>query len=914
MGIQDRDLDFIRNNSAYLGRLLRRREYLRWLGEQNNLLRRYPLTELYRDLKSTASSSECDFRGLQQGFREFKQRHFLRIGGRDLLGMDDFSRTTLQVSELAEVALQVAVEVLGERPELWCCGMEPQEAKTVLRNSPVVVLGLGKLGGRELNYASDVDLLLLKRYSGEVSAHRRFCQTLCRLLGDQEAGDRVFKVDLRLRPMGKDGELVPPMEAASEYYLNSGQAWERQVLLKARPVAGERGLGKSFVQEVRPFVFRRFLDFQALEELQGMRDRILAELKQSERDLLQDVKLGRGGIREIEFLVQSFQLIYGGRYPELSDPNTLSCLGKLEQLGLTSPDLVRQLESDYVFLRRVEHWLQLDQNRQVRRVPEEGSDLQRLASALGWQGEPWELLQGLRECGERIHSHFAALFQSGSRAGGEASFSGEDREETGPSALRTLEQIPGALNEALSLFSDRFRQRIASVLEEFARGREELSPQIISRLERFLRQASSRTGLARMLDAGPDWLEDVLRGTIRSGMVASLLAHNPALVEGISTAGRVEQGFESWSRRGESILGDCHVYDEAMEWIRRLRNERILMIALAEQKGRLSAEQASEELSSLADFVIRHTYAWVRHRVGLGPDLPLAVLTLGKLGSREFGYLSDLDLMFVYDPPPGEDEEMIPERVVRVIQRLMRMLSTPLQEGPGYVVDAQLRPTGNYGPLTVTRKAWEEYYCREADIWELQALLRLRSVAGNHELGRYLEQLAHRICFVPRPQGEVRSRLCHLRRRMERERSQDRENAIDVKLGYGGVADLEFMVQGAQLILGHASPHLAQRRTSFLVETASRELGFSEQSAANLRLILHTYRSLEHRLQLESNRTSSRVTAAQLQKLQQVGLWPPQEGHSSVNTWEELKALQRRVRNCWSYFCGEYGAHSDNNP
>jgi len=433
---------------------------------------------------------------------------------------------------------------------------------------------------------------------------------------------------------------------------------------------------------------------------------------------------------------------------------------------------------------------------------------------------------------------------------------------------------------------------------------DELFSRLISRIERFFRQVASRPGLAKMLETGPQWMDQVVRGTLRSGVVASLLAHQPALVEGIASAGGVGQDYEQWSQRGESILAGCHVFDEAMEWIRRLRNERLLMLALAEQEGAISAELVSGELSDLADFVIRHTYKWVRLRLGLAEDLPLAVMALGKLGSREFGYLSDLDLMFVYDPS-GDEQEMIPEKVVRLAQRLMRMLSTPLQEGPGYSVDAELRPSGSYGPLAVTRKSWEEYYTNQADIWEIQALLRLRAVAGNRELGLALEEKARSLCAAPRVADSVWPRLCHLRQRIETERSQDGPEAADIKLGYGGAADLEFLVQGGQLLGCGEETARSERSVLQLTDPVLRDLGFSEERARTLRRILATYRSLEHRLQLDTGRSSSTVTPQRLSALQQLELWPPDsEEQQDLRNWTDLTRMRQLVRGCWSPFCG----------
>ncbi len=239
----------------------------------------------------------------------------------------------------------------------------------------------------------------------------RLCQWLSRLLAESAEGDRVFLVDHRLRPYGKDGPLVPSYAAAADYYLESGQPWERQMLLKARPVAGERSLGLAFLREVRPFIFRRFLDFQALDELRAMRDRIAAESARHRFGWEQfDVKLGTGGIREVEFLVQSLQLIYGGRHPQLDEPNTLRCLDTLLELGLLDLEVVEELKASYIFLRRVEHWVQLDQNRQTQKLPKSNDARKRLALALGFGPDFGTFLETLETHCHAVHDHFLALF------------------------------------------------------------------------------------------------------------------------------------------------------------------------------------------------------------------------------------------------------------------------------------------------------------------------------------------------------------------------------------------------------------------------------------------------------------------------------------------------------------------------
>ena len=619
----------------------------------------------------------------------------------------------------------------------------------------------------------------------------RLCQWLSRLLAESTEGDRVFQVDHRLRPYGKDGPLVPSYAAAADYYLEYGRPWERQMLIKARPVAGDRSLGTAFLREVRPFVFRRFLDFQALDELRAMRDRIIAESARHRPGWEQfDVKLGVGGIREIEFLVQSLQLIYGGRHPELDEPNTLRCLERLGERKLLEPAVVHELKESYTFLRRVEHWVQLDQNRQTQKLPRAPEARVRLALALGFGGDEGIFLEQLAACCRLVHDHFLALFGSESTDHRSHEKGDEASSEDLSADANPLEAFPSEalarLRASLSGFSPALEKTIQEILRAYPlAGDSDLQETVLIRLERYFSQVTRRPGLMRVFRTSSPWLEDFCRGLATSELLATLLAHHPGLVEGVATASGIGPAFAAWEKAGVRLLQRIEDYGESLEWIRRLRNERLLQLVLADLRGDLNSETLEAELSRLADFVIQQTYERVRRNLGLGSDLPLAVLALGRLGSREMSYLSDLDLVFVYRPRPGEADDLIPAEVVRLIQRFMRMLSTPLHEGPGYEVDARLRPTGNYGPLIVTRNSWMDYYRDQADLWEIQALLRVRCVAGNKELGDWIEERAREVCYRKRNPEEVWARLCHLRQRMQRERAEEKGDQIDIKLGLG---------------------------------------------------------------------------------------------------------------------------------
>ena len=411
------EIEYTRKCSQYLSIILRNNpSYEEWLVGEGNIKRRYPLTGLYSALGSEAAKAGS-FNDLLRIFRRFKQRHFLRIGARDFCRYAGLSETTGQLSDLASVALQVGLEVLSAHPDWWGWNEKLDVRRRLAGGIPLVVLGLGKLGGNELNYVSDIDLIFLHSYGEEDGVNfimllSRLVHRLSRLLSDQFEGDRVFQVDFRLRPQGKEGILVPSMTGALEHYLLQGRAWERQMLLKCRPVAGERSEGSAFVQELRPFVFRRFLDFQSIAELREMRTRILTEaarFRPGKRNF--DVKLGVGGIREVEFLVQSMQLVYGGRHPELDEPNTLKCLEKLSGLGLLPQGTADELKVSYTFLRNVEHYIQLDQNRQTQRLPHSGEERMRLVFAMGFGDDEIAFLEELEMHCSIVHSRFQELFQ-----------------------------------------------------------------------------------------------------------------------------------------------------------------------------------------------------------------------------------------------------------------------------------------------------------------------------------------------------------------------------------------------------------------------------------------------------------------------------------------------------------------------
>lgn len=908
------EIEHIRLSSQYLDILLRNNpDYGEWLWGERNLVRKYPLTGLYSDLQSK-SRGASSFNDLLRIFRRFKQRHFLRIGARDLLNYADLAETTGQLSDLASVALQIGLDVLSSRPEWWTFGDELETWQRVKDRFPLSVLGLGKLGGHELNYVSDVDLIFFyfdhdeEESEGLIILLSRLAHWLSRLLSDRFEGDRVFQVDFRLRPQGKDGLLVPSMSAAVDHYLHRGQAWERQMLLKCRPVAGDRSSGGAFIHEVRPFVFRRFLDFQALGELREMRNRILTEAIRFRPGTPQfDVKLGIGGIREIEFLAQSMQLIYGGRHPELDEPNTMKCLEKLACLGLLPQAVASELTESYIFLRKVEHYIQLDQNRQTQRLPQSEDGRKRLAFAMGYPGDEDAFLWALEEHCARVHSSFTNLFQESRAEDEDSEPEGTDAGSRGAGRLSLFPEASlSRLRETLKPYSPSTAKEILCELDRFAETSDrEIQEKILLRVDTYFGRVARRRGLMKLFETVKPWLGPFCRSIAASELFGGFLTHNPGLVEGLAVGPENFAGAAEWESSSRKILERVGDYGEKLEWIRRLKNERILQLVIADLGGSLDFSALEEEHTVLAEFVIRETLEAVRQNLEMPADLPLAVLGMGKLGSGEMSYLSDLDLVFVYAPKAGEPENQIPGGVIRLIQRFMNMLNVPLQEGPGYPVDARLRPTGNYGPLVVTRESWLEYYQGQADIWEIQALLRMRCVAGDPALGRWIDDRAQEICYAVRGSEVVWPRICHLRDRMEKERAAENDVEIDLKLGMGGLADIEFLVQGNLLLRGHLDGTPRVRSVRKAVRGFVKGIPEMEDDAAEVDSAFRALRALDHRARLHTNSTSSKLDRSRFDAMTALGLWPSRSDANGIETWQDVLRLRRSVRRIFKRFCPE---------
>ncbi len=905
----------------------------------------------YRRLASALIPDLSDHDDVRRGLRLFAQRERLRIAARELRAREagDVDVTARELSDLAQTCIEIALaEAQRWAEERFGIPMTPSGERCAF-----TVLGMGKLGGRELNCGSDVDLLpFYETDDGDVvkdgvvtdqTLHEHFTRITQRFtatLEDVTEDGMCWRVDLRLRPEGSRGPLVNALAAAERYYETWGRTWERAALVRARPVAGHPGFGARVIEALAPFVWRKKIDPRIASEMAQLVQRARAELSE---DPERDLKLGPGGIREAEFFVQSLQLVWGGREPSLRDSNTLEALRRLRSRGLVTDRESREVESAYLTLRRLEHRVQFATGIQTHQLPR-GEMLETIARSLG-HASGLELEREVEKTRRRVTQRLASLTKEvpGSQRGGErfealltAIESGEERE-----VLAAITEGPG-IDFATTTSADLARHLLALARRaDFPLGAStsDRHPELAVALLEALSDAADSEQAARLLGtffsrlATPSvytraMAEDlhVLRRLVglfgASAFLGDALVYRPELVDSVlftkrpptPETTRQEVDTEVSAAMAPELLADENVDPEdAFVGALRHAKARVTMeVGLAELAGELKTREATTVLSALADATLehatRHALRGRRERMlrdsrGLeerrvderslaerrGDERSLAerrvderslaerkgegglaVIAMGKLGGREIGHGSDLDIFFVYDAPGREDE--LAEKYVRAAQRVLSLVSTPHGAGPGYELDTRLRPSGSHGLLVVSLDAFARYHGltrdgaaleptsdergTQAADWERQALVKARACAGDVELGRKVIALASHVAYE-RGAPDA-SAMNHLRMRMERELGKEGPRRYDVKLGRGGIVDVEFAVQWLQMKYG-ADPRVRTPDTETAIG-ALETCGYLDASvAAVLREGYAMLRRLEQALRVVHGTSASLI-------------------------------------------------------
>lgn len=888
----------------------------------------------YRRLAASFVDDLGDHEAVRRGLRLFAQRERLRVAARELRAREagDVDVTARELSDLAQVCIEIALA----EAQRWAEERFGAPMTSTGERCAFTVLGMGKLGGRELNCGSDVDLLpFYETDEGEVvkdgvaveqSLHEHFARITQRFtatLEDVTDEGMCWRVDLRLRPEGSRGPLVNALAAAERYYETWGRTWERAALVRARPVAGHPGFGVRVIEALAPFVWRKAIDPRIAREMAQLVQRARLELSE---DPERDLKLGTGGIREAEFFVQSLQLVWGGREPSLRDTNTLEALRRLRSRGLVTDRESREVEAAYLTLRRLEHRVQFATGIQTHQLPR-GEMLETVARSLG-HASGHELEREVEKTRRRVAARLTSLTKDGSwgreRAGAPrfellltAIESGEEM-----IVLTAITEGAGGPELVSSASADLARHLLALARRpDFPLGAStrDKHPVLAATLLEALSDAADPEQAARLLASFFSRLstpsvyaramaEDthVLRRLVglfgASSFLGESLVYRPELVDSVLFA-KVPPTAES-TRRDVDVeieeatapessgdpaqaaagltlpprsrrLADQRVdSEEAFVGALRHAKARVTMeVGLAELAGELKTRDATLVLSALADATLEH--ATRRALAERGLEGGLSVIAMGKLGGREIGYGSDLDIFFVYDAPGREDE--LAEKYVRAAQRVLSLVSTPHGDGPGYELDTRLRPSGSYGLLVVSLDAFARYHGlsrdgtdgdgaaaaerpaedgRKSADWERQALVKARAAAGDVELGRKVTALAARVAYE-RGAPDAAS-MNRLRMRMEHELAREGPRRHDVKLGRGGIVDVEFAVQWLQMKYG-ADPRVRTTDTETAIG-ALEACGYLDPSlAAVLREGYAMLRRLEQALRIVHGTSASLI-------------------------------------------------------
>jgi glutamate-ammonia-ligase adenylyltransferase len=796
---------------------------------------------------------ELDRGKLAASLRHAKRAVALAAAVADIGGQWALTQVTGALTDLADSALRAASAHLLLAAHARGDIRLPYPAAPE-RGSGFVVLAMGKLGARELNFSSDVDLILLydpaahqepAQEAGHVFA--RMARDLTTLMEARDAGGYVFRVDLRLRP---DPGSTPPciaLPAALAYYESLGQTWERAVLIKARPVAGDLALGRRFLAEVRPFIWRRHLDFAAMADIHAMKRRMdahkgtrLGSGEGAARLLGHDLKLGEGGIREIEFCAHTLQLVWGGREPELRVPATLPALhAQAARSHLPETD-VAALADAYNFLRRAEHRLQMVADRQTHALPSTPDGLARFATFLGYDRETAFAAAALHHL-RAVHGIFAGLFASlpaspdAAPAPAPLPAAGEAAAVLTPFAAGWMDGRPRALR------TERSRVLMRDLLPalDAAIARQPDAQAAAVRLDEFIHRLPAGVQVFSMLQHNPALLERLADVLGAAPSLADHLASFPAALEGLAAPQPVESRPVAIL---DALLRDARGLDDALAIASRMVRAEDFAIAAAELFGWITVDAAARARTAMADAVmvalLRLAMRAHRERYGTIPGSGMAVVALGKAGSGEMMAGSDLDLMLIYDHPPdavASGGASASQYFARAAHAFIAALTVQTRHGPLYAVDMRLRPSGKSGPVAVSLPAFERYYRESAWTWERLALTRARVVAGPPALRRRVAS-ALRAAIQGTDPARVRPDTAAMRARLLRD--MPAKNAWDIKLRAGGLMEVDFIAQALQLL--HAgTPRVLHPATSAALAALQRT---GALPAADARLLIRADR------------------------------------------------------------------------
>src|SRR6266702_4493425 len=794
---------------------------------------------------------------LHSGLRMLRQRVLLRTMARDLSGTADLDEVCGTMSALAEVAIDTTLAHFGRQD--------------------LIVVGMGKLGGGELNVSSDVDLVCLYPEEGEAAAEKlehytRLGRRLMAALDERTADGFVFRVDMRLRPWGDSGALATSFDALEEYFVAQGREWERYAWIKARALGSEGG-NTPLAAIVRPFVYRKYLDYGAFAAMRELHAQIREEV--ARRELSDQIKLGPGGIREIEFIAQAFQLARGGRDPALQIRPTLKVLALLAQKKLLPAAAFEELSKAYVFLRRLEHRLQYLEDAQTHELPEGTGDRSLVARAMGF--DSWDAFRAALEAHRaRVSWHFEQVFSDEEVPKHVLAplWTGSEETETrlaqlgfrdaAGTAVRLAAVRSGPRYAGLPQASRaRFDALIPRIIEECA-AREDPDAALIRCLE-FMETVSRRAAYLALLAEHPAALARLAQLLGASTWAAEYLSRHPVVLDELLDA-RALFARPDWSAFAQELRGQLASRqgdeEQQMDWLREAHHAQIFRLLAQDLSGLVTVERLADDLSDLADVMLQVTLelCWTQLRVRHRDAPRFAIVGYGKLGGKELGYASDLDLIFPYEDP----DDRAPEIYARLAQRLSRWLTSRTAAGVLFDIDLRLRPEGGSGRLVSSIDAFRRYQRESAWTWEHQALTRARFCAGEPAVGAEFEEERRAILRIARDEATLRGDVLSMREQLLQGHPNE-SGLFDLKHDRGGMIDIEFIVQMLVLAHAHRWPELTANAGNIALIKLAAKLGLIPGDSADaVADAYREYRRRQHRLRLNGARYA-RVPAAEVQ-------------------------------------------------
>ncbi|WP_269519056.1 bifunctional [glutamate--ammonia ligase]-adenylyl-L-tyrosine phosphorylase/[glutamate--ammonia-ligase] adenylyltransferase [Alteromonas sp. BMJM2] len=854
----------------------------------------YYHTEVSKRLEGVKTEDE-----LLSALRECRNTEMARITYADVLNKQTISTSLAQVSALADTLITAAYNWLYSDASARsgtpisahsarAFAKDPQSQSRAPCPAHMYILGMGKLGGRELNFSSDIDLIFAYPEKGETQGGRKsienqqfftkLAQKLIQSLNKITTDGQVYRVDMRLRPFGDSGPLVMHFAAMEDYYQDQGRHWERFAMVKARIINDDNSHDAQALKDIlKPFTFRRYLDFTTLDALRNMKKLIATEIRR--RKLSNNIKLGAGGIREVEFFAQSFQLIHGGREPSLQSKSLLTTLTALADMDIVERDVTQELKNNYLFLRKVEHTLQQCRDKQTQTLPDSDWEQQALIAVMGFDTYDG-FLDTLNTTMRTIHGHFNELV--------EESHEIHSEEDTLFTACQDAWQLELKSNEFIDAFSEHLSSReamgIFNTLLEFKdtqrnyrigqRGEDTLSKllpeilyvlvvqhpsnsvQVLSRLLGVIEAITGRTTYLDLLLENPDVLKQLVKLCERSGWVAQEIRRFPLLLDELLTPlylGQQNTDIVTSKREYEQELRQSMLRIEQddvellMDAWRQFKLCQQLRIAASDISDSLPIANVSDKLTVLAEVILENivSAAWMQmsERYGTpshleGTDKGFGVVGYGKLGGYELGYGSDLDLVFLHNAPSGmstngKKQIEAQQFYIKLAQRIMHLLNTKTLFGQLYETDLRLRPSGNAGLLCCHVNGFEKYQNEEAWTWEHQALVRARAICGDNDVLEAFNAVRKRVLTKQREPSSLAEDVCKMRIKMREHLLSKSEQKVDLKQCVGGITDIEFMTQYWVLANSNKTESMTQYTDNLRILENAVENGIIEANTAS---------------------------------------------------------------------------------